>query len=520
MIELLNSWGSSWVAYFGPAVLQNTVFLGLIILALHFLRNARAGLCYALCLIGLAKLLLPPFLPTGLVLTPETVTPAASAVNLSSSAAAGTSAAAGHGAGTGLGFVGFAFAFWVTMMVSYLAYSALSALRLRHKLRHAVPVGELESGRRHCRQVKILKTDAVPVPLTFGLLRPMIYVPEAWENWSHRCRSMVLSHELAHIRRWDMLGQALQAVLKALYFFHPLVWLLDRRTNEYREMACDDAATAGSAGDALDYSRHLIEIAEGAVLGRLPLRSVSAILKHRKGLLPRISYQLEVKRMKTTPARTRVLVLAGLLLFILPLSWYCGRAETEQGGPTSGSAAAKTPTSMQDVTVVLGPGEEVSVDGKAGTLRELPKMLQELFPSGMDNVLVRMRCEDGVGMDRVSETHEILVGLDLTKVIYEGAPEEGLPLILPSAEHREKLAQLAGEHVAVLKINVPGRILLDGEPIKLTQVKQAITERLADDPHLVVSLVWAPTARYDDFLMVLALVKAAGAKRIAVPVGS
>ena len=72
MIDLLNTWGSTWFGYFGPAVLQNTLFLGLILLALHVLRNARASLRYTLCLIGFVKLLLPPFLPTGLLRTPLT----------------------------------------------------------------------------------------------------------------------------------------------------------------------------------------------------------------------------------------------------------------------------------------------------------------------------------------------------------------------------------------------------------------------------------------------------------------
>lgn len=60
MIDLLAARGGSWTEYFGPAVLQNTLFLGLIFLALYILRNTRASARYALCVIGMVKLLLPP----------------------------------------------------------------------------------------------------------------------------------------------------------------------------------------------------------------------------------------------------------------------------------------------------------------------------------------------------------------------------------------------------------------------------------------------------------------------------
>ena len=40
---------------------------------------------------------------------------------------------------------------------------------------------------------------------------------------------MVLGHELAHIKRGDLLWSLVAAVVRAVFFFHPLVWLSDRR---------------------------------------------------------------------------------------------------------------------------------------------------------------------------------------------------------------------------------------------------------------------------------------------------
>jgi beta-lactamase regulating signal transducer with metallopeptidase domain/biopolymer transport protein ExbD len=521
MIGLLDAWGASWTEYFGPAVLQNTLFLGLIFLALYILRNTRASLRYALCLIGMVKLLLPPFLPTGFVETPDRVIPVVSLVGLLPGAASSTiSPVAESGPGPHIGLPGLLFAVWAAVAILHLVHAALSAARLRRELKSAIPVRGPADRLPTGRSVEVMKAEAIPVPLTFGLFHPKVYVPEAWHDWNERCRRMVLAHELAHIRRWDRLGQMLQVAVKALYFFHPLVWLLDRRMNKYREMACDDAVTENSATEAVDYSRHLAEIAERVASGRGSWRSASAFLKHRNGLLDRVRYQLEVKEMKAISARTKALLFTGLLLLVLPLSWYCGKAETEEVLATAGSAPGETPKSMEAVTVVLMPDQKISVDGELAATEELGGILEARFPSDRDNVLVRLSCEEAVAMERVSEVHKILVDLGLVKVVYEGAPEEDLPLVLPSIDAEKKLAWLDREDVAVLKVDLPGRAVLDGKPLKVTEVQQAIRERLAENPHLVVSLVWAPTASYDDFILVLALVKAAGANRIAVPIGS
>ena len=60
MIEFLNQWGREWGRFFGLMTLQNTIFMGFIFFALHFLKNSSAKVKYTIMMIGLFKLLLPP----------------------------------------------------------------------------------------------------------------------------------------------------------------------------------------------------------------------------------------------------------------------------------------------------------------------------------------------------------------------------------------------------------------------------------------------------------------------------
>jgi beta-lactamase regulating signal transducer with metallopeptidase domain len=54
----------------------------------------------------------------------------------------------------------------------------------------------------------------------------------------------VLSHELSHARRFDNLTAAFVHALVCLFWFHPLLWWLERRLKTERERACDEAVVA------------------------------------------------------------------------------------------------------------------------------------------------------------------------------------------------------------------------------------------------------------------------------------
>lgn len=62
------------------------------------------------------------------------------------------------------------------------------------------------------RQVALLKTRSLTMPLTFGLMRSSILLPADADDWSDERREVVLMHELAHVKRRDCLTQMLAQV--------------------------------------------------------------------------------------------------------------------------------------------------------------------------------------------------------------------------------------------------------------------------------------------------------------------
>jgi beta-lactamase regulating signal transducer with metallopeptidase domain len=109
--------------------------------------------------------------------------------------------------------------------------------------------------------VAIYVSAEVAMPMTWGVLIPVIVLPPESSAWSADWRRVVLLHELAHIKRRDCLTQTLAHLACALYWFNPLVWFAARRLRIERELACDDCVLEVGAG-ASDYANYLVEIAQ------------------------------------------------------------------------------------------------------------------------------------------------------------------------------------------------------------------------------------------------------------------
>jgi chaperonin cofactor prefoldin len=90
-----------------------------------------------------------------------------------------------------------------------------------------------------------------------GALRPTILLPCEWRDWDEAKLDAVLAHEVSHVARRDALTQRLSLLHRAIFWFSPLAWWLDRHLADLAEQASDEAALAYGA-DRKDYARMLL----------------------------------------------------------------------------------------------------------------------------------------------------------------------------------------------------------------------------------------------------------------------
>jgi beta-lactamase regulating signal transducer with metallopeptidase domain len=145
------------------------------------------------------------------------------------------------------------------------------------------------------RRVILCTSDQVQVPTAIGLVKPAVVIPRwVMQELSAAELNQILLHELAHLRRWDDWTNLAQKIVKALFFFHPAVWWIERRVSLEREMACDDAVLAETASPRA-YAECLAHLAERTFIQRSVALAQAALgnLRHTSLRVARI---LDVNR--------------------------------------------------------------------------------------------------------------------------------------------------------------------------------------------------------------------------------
>jgi beta-lactamase regulating signal transducer with metallopeptidase domain len=116
---------------------------------------------------------------------------------------------------------------------------------------------------------RLATSECINVPVTVGAFWPTILLPSDWREWDKEKLDAVLAHEFSHVVRRDALTQRISLLYRAIFWFNPLAWWMNRHLAELAEQASDEAALSGGA-DQNHYARTLLSFFE--VLQTAPRR--------------------------------------------------------------------------------------------------------------------------------------------------------------------------------------------------------------------------------------------------------
>lgn len=201
-------------------------------------------------------------------------------------------------AASGWSWAGCFFAIWLAGVVVLGAHVTFSSFRLwRHcaqlpPLPRAWTSGVLrECGERLKLRTlpAILESREIGSPALQGLFRPRLLLPKGFTvQFSEPEQRFVFLHELAHVKRHDLLMNWIIVLLQILHWFNPLVWFGFARWRAERELACDAMALeAAGEGRNKEYGRTILRLLD--TLARpLATPGLVGILEDRRQLRQRI----------------------------------------------------------------------------------------------------------------------------------------------------------------------------------------------------------------------------------------
>ena len=540
MISMLNDWGATWGTWFLSAVIQNTIFLMLVLAALYLLRRGSARVQAAVATVGVVKLAIPPFVSTGWFgsgATERLADPISPLIFPFAEDPAPRPEVVGALTG-GLDLATVLMLGWASITVARISWSLLQSVTLYVELRRSTPVS-LEEIPEQMRELglDIRRSERIAVPLTMGLFHRRVLVPAGWNRWSMTDRVAVLRHELAHIRRRDNIVQPIEVIVQAVFFFHPLVHLLIGRLRVWREMACDDMSVGDDPRLRLAYSRFLVDLAETVLEPRPMAESASMLMRRRCELMKRVTYQVKEGIMNPVSKVRLSLVLAALLLAIVPLSLVYGdtpppppkkpapvaeplaNAEPAEapmivkaGEPTPGEVPPPPPPSVRVGLSAKG----LTVNGEAVPKDQFNDAVRKAAQEKGGKVIVGIDSDGAVTMGKVHYLQAQLRDMGMMKVVYTGELGEAVPMVMPPEKARKKLAQLPEELVLPVKVDRKGIVTVSGKQIDGADLPKLIAQKQAKEPKLVVTLHTDTDTSYAAFLQVLQALKKGGADKIAI----
>ncbi|MCK5128598.1 MAG: M56 family metallopeptidase [Clostridiales bacterium] len=123
-------------------------------------------------------------------------------------------------------------------------------------------VGRQLKSLRIKRDIRIFECNQIDVPMIFGYFKPCLLIPKATiQSMHNKDMEYVLTHELCHIKRHDILFNYIWLVAKVIHWFNPLVYLAFKLFQENVEIACDRMVVdEGNHDMRYTYSQILVDV--------------------------------------------------------------------------------------------------------------------------------------------------------------------------------------------------------------------------------------------------------------------
>lgn len=368
-------------------------------------RHFGPGMAYALWLLPLLRLLLPP------LVLPAPAGPAEATVTVVAAEAGQTVAEAPVPAFDPWPAL---LALWLAGAAVFLAWRLGGYFLLRRRTLRGAELIERRG------TIRVVESDAVAVPVAFGVLDKVVALPTAFaRSGDAQSRDLAIAHELEHHAGRDIAVNFAMQPLLALHWFNPLAWAGWRALRRDQEAACDARVLAGRDAETRQaYARLIADFARGPSLG-LANPMACAVLAEKN-----IVYRLRSLTMtEPSPRRRlagRLMIAAGVLALPLTASISYAAADdpVTPPAPPAAPGAPAAPAKIEERIVIVqkeGPTKDdaklktrvVTKDGKTVVFKTDKDLSDAELDKKLEEALARV--PDAPGVPGTPGEHRMLI---------------------------------------------------------------------------------------------------------------
>lgn len=257
----------------------------------------------------------------------------------------------------------FIFGVWlagVFLLAGCVLVSSLRLWRCCSKLKPLTQPEALTVLKDCCERLKLRTRLAlvegveVSSPALHGVIRPRLLLPKRFaEKFSPTELRFVFLHELAHLKRRDLLLNWVIALLQIAHWFNPLVWLGFARWRADRELACDAIALeAVGAGQNKEYGRTILRLLENFTRP-LATPGLVGILEDKRQLRRRIGMIANYVPARGWPRLAMVLVAVLAVIGLTDAQTHSKSSKNSSSGLASSRSTGLTGTNFHTIRVTV-----------------------------------------------------------------------------------------------------------------------------------------------------------------------
>ncbi len=150
---------------------------------------------------------------------------------------------------------------WLIGVMITMLYFISVHMHFKNDYLSALPTGMTVDGFGVKRKVQIKMSDKINNPLTYRIINPVIIIPKSMEL-SDEKMTYIITHEMVHIKRFDVLYKWVLTCAVCLHWFNPLVWVMYVRANRDIEISCDESVVKLLGGKRSEYALALLSLEE------------------------------------------------------------------------------------------------------------------------------------------------------------------------------------------------------------------------------------------------------------------